>query len=348
MDPVLIVLLVGVGALVGPPLVKVGIANAITKYSKKKSDNLTHKKLAKEYKEKQKAAKYREKMIQKGIDPSINIKYDMDRFHNLMFKNVKTGFKQAIRVREDASFNESEDVLLKGRLHIVDANNARTVQDIYLFQPRVFSSKCLLGPKLDKNGNLSDRYTYLCKTADNNLLTGYVPKREVLSGMRFDFIRDDEHKFIERNPNFSDFDSDELYQAEALEKFIYVDIPRDEKGQYQTVNLNNPQEREAFERYKRNNQNPRQWFSEQLNKAKGGFYKYLNEHRPDYAVAYDTGTVRNENNQSDGLKVQESKKPKASINDYYKRYDYYLDPHFGERYNDYDGEYGHRNGHRHR
>ena len=350
MDPILIIALVAVGLLAGPKLIKVGLANLIVSKENKKRDSLTFNMLKKEYKQKKQQEKYHQRLRKKGIDPNKAIKKDMDRFHYLPFTGVKSKKKPTVCVREDVSFNETEDILLKGRLHIVDINGKKTVQDIYLYQPRLFSeNNILLGPKLDKIGNLSDKYTYLCRQAGGEILTGYVPKREVITGMRFDFMPDAAHSFVERNPNFSDFSNEDRKQAEALETFIHIDIPKDRNGQYITVNLNDPVQRAEFEKYKNdhlgNEKTPQEYFSEQLNKAKGPFYRYLNDHRPDYAVASSQTPV--ETKDEEQIKVESSKKPDESINDYYKRYDYYLDPKFGERYNDYDGEYGEHNGPHH-
>lgn len=350
MDPILIIILVGVGLLAGPKLVKTGLARLIANADENKTNNLSHQMLKKEYKEKQQKEKYRQRLIKKGIDPDKVIKADMDKFHHISFTGIKTKKKAIVNVREDVSFNESEDVLLKGRLHIVDVNGRRTVQDIYLFQPRVFSSEgVFLGPKLDKTGKLSDKYTYLCRQNGGEILNGYMPKREIFTGMRFDFIPDDSHNFIDRNPNFADFSSEDRRQAEQLEQFINIDIPRDGNGQYIPVNLNDPKQKAEFEKYKKahlgNKKTPKEYFRDQLNIAKAAFYKYLNEHRPDYAYAPSRTTEQEES--AEPIKVESSKKAEQSINDFYKRFDYYIQSPFGERYNDYNGEYGYTSGPHH-
>ena len=342
MDPILIIILASVGLLAGPKLIKVGLAKMIATIVDNKRDNLTHTMLKKEYKQKKQREKYRQRLIERGIDPDKAVNQLMDRYHHIPFFGIKSKKRTLVNVREDVSFNEVEDVLLKGRLHIVDINGKKTVQDIYLFQPRMFSSEgVFLGPKLDKTGNLSDKYTYLCRQTNGEILTGYIPKREIFTGMNFDFIPDDVHSFIERNPNFSDFSAEDRKRAEVFEKFIHIDIPRDANGLYIPVNLNDPVQKAEFEKYKRahlgNKKTPREYFSEQINIAKAPFYRYLNEHRPDYAVAVRQTETKTDDSES--IKVESSKKPEQSINDYYKRYDYYLDPRFGERYNDYDGEY---------
>ena len=342
MDPILIIILAGIGLLAGPKLIKVGLANIIDKANKKKRDNLTHNMLKKEYKEKKQQEKLRQRLIKKGIDPNKAIKEDMDRFHYISFTGVKSKKKVLVNVREDVSFNEKEDVLLKGRMHIVDINGKRTVQDIYLFQPRMFSSEgTFIGPKLDKNGRLSDKFTYLCREKNGEILKGYIPKREIFTGMRFDFMPEDTHSFIDRNPNFSDFSDEDRRQAEKLETFIWIDIPRDEKGQYIPVNLKDPIQKAEFEKYKKahlgNKKTPKEYFRDQLNIAKASFYRYLNEHRPDYAVAPSRENTNESTNEP--IKVESSKKAEYSINDFYKRFDYYIQSPFGERYNDYNGEY---------
>lgn len=343
MDPILIIILAGIGLLAGPKLIKVGLATIIDKANKKKRDNLTHNMLKKEYKEKKQQEKLRQRLIKKGIDPNKAIKEDMDRFHYISFTGVKSKKKVLVNVREDVSFNEKEDVLLKGRMHIVDINGKRTVQDIYLFQPRMFSSEgTFIGPKLDKDGKLSDKFTYICREKETGeILKGYIPKREIFTGMCFDFIPEDTHSFIDRNPNFSDFSDEDRRQAEKLETFIWIDIPRDEKGQYIPVNLKDPIQKAEFEKYKKahlgNKKTPKEYFRDQLNIAKASFYRYLNEHRPDYAVAPSRENTNESTNEP--IKVESSKKSEYSINDFYKRFDYYIQSPFGERYNDYNGEY---------
>lgn len=335
MDPVLILVLVGVAALAGPKLVKIGLANAIFSLDKKSQTNKVLKDKQKKYKESKKLEKQKQKTNTK--DNQIN--QSMTRIQDILFKNIRTNQKEKIRVSEIAEFDDKKDVLLKGRLHIVDSEGKKTVQDIYLFQPRLFSGQTQIGPTPDKFGNLSDEYTYLCRhSGEKDILSGYVPKREIFSGMRFDYVTNSKHSFLERNPQYN---VNDLKTLSNIEQYISIDIPTDANGNFIPVNLNNLTELKEFQTYvkrhymnfKNNGVKPEEYFERELQKAKMSLIKYIEEYEPTYIPV----ASKIEAQEPEEVKVESSKKAQKSVYDYYNRFNYYMDPKFGARTNNYNG-----------
>lgn len=352
MHPLLIGFLIGIVAFGGPRLIKTGLANGIFAFNKRRLRN----KFLKEQQKKYKNAKKLEKEQAKGSEMSTQINQSMLRVQDILFKNNRTNQKEKLRVSEIAKFDDAKDVLLKGRLHIVDSTGKRTVQDIYLFQPRVFCSEVQVGPKLNKFGNMSDEHTYLCRrSGQTDILSGYVPKREVLSGMRYDYVPNGRHTFVERNPIYQDYGKGDLRAISDIEQFIHIDIPKDENGNFIPVNLSNVNELKDFQNYvkrhqmncKNNGITVEEYFEKEFEKAQRSLVKYIQDYEPTYIPVASKVKV----DEPETLKVEQAKKAETSINDYYKRFDYYMDPRFGEKYNNYDGKFGgphHPHPHHHR
>lgn len=330
MDPILIIILAGVGIVAVPRLVKYGVAKSILAIDKKSSTN-------KIYKEQAEERKRRAGGKVSKIDQSL------DRVQDLLFKNLCTKETEKIRVSEIGKYKHEEDVLLKGRLHIVDAEGKRTVQDIYLFQPRLYVGQNKIGPVLNSKGAMLDQYAYLCRReGSDDILAGYVPRREVFSGMRFDYVTNGKHSFLERNPKYKNDSKQDLQTMASIEQFFYIDLPKDSEGNIIPVDLNNPEELRDFQNYakahlqnlEKNGVFPEEYFMQEYAKAQVALVKYINDYEPVYVPSIS----KMENNTQESIKVVSARKTEASINDYYKRFDYYLSPEFGERYNCYDGK----------
>ena len=220
MDVITLWILVGALSLTtvtfGVPIVKgIGkIANKISEIraEKKRVKPLSKKEILKE--ERRKAIQYR---------PIREIK--------ATFTNIKTKEKlDDKKVIEYRTFDREKDQLFKGKI----IRPGKKEETIYLFQPRLEymteKGKVKVGPYY-KDGRLSDQFPYLLKLNDE-LYETYVPKREVVSKVCFDFVKDSNHPVMSK-----------------LHSLLQVRLPRDSKGNYIPVNLSDPKEAAEFEAY---------------------------------------------------------------------------------------------------
>lgn len=169
----------------------------------------------------------------------------------VIFKGIKSGKKSKLVIKEDTSFDIKKDVVIKGKLTRKQGSETVT-ETIYLFQPRVSTKGAKsIGPKVS-DGALNDKFTYLCKTGDSEeILTGYVPKREVLTGIQFDFDSKGIHPESERC-EFSFAGLEEIKKGSSIAKmsdYIDIEFERDEKGNIKTVDLTNKNELTEFSNY---------------------------------------------------------------------------------------------------
>lgn len=200
----------------GVPIIK-----GIGKISNKISNALKERKRFKPLTEKEYQKEEQRKAIQ----------YRPIREINISLKNIKT--KEKIddkKVIEYRIFDREKDQLFKGKI----IRPGKEEETIYLFQPRLEyvteGGKIKVGPYY-KDGRLSDQFPYLLKLNDE-LYETYVPKREVVSKVCFDFIKNTNHPIKSK-----------------LHSLLSVVLPRDSKGNYIPVNLNNPNELKEFEAY---------------------------------------------------------------------------------------------------
>ncbi|MDE5630159.1 MAG: hypothetical protein K2I70_01015, partial [Bacilli bacterium] len=102
------------------------------------------------------------------------------------------------------------------------------------FQPRVYGvNNVSIGPKLDKNGHLYDKNSYLLRTpGDPDIYSGYVPKREILTGRQFDFVGDSANA-----------------KEHPLNGFINIVIEKDANGNFIPLDKNNKEEMRKFNNY---------------------------------------------------------------------------------------------------
>lgn len=148
-----------------------------------------------------------------------------------IFTNIKTKEKlDDKKVIEYRTFDREKDQLFKGKI----IRPGKKEETIYLFQPRLEyvteKGKVKVGPYY-KDGRLSDQFPYLLKLNDE-LYETYVPKREVVSKVCFDFVKDSNHPVMSK-----------------LHSLLHVVLPRDSKGNYIPVNLSDPREAAEFEAY---------------------------------------------------------------------------------------------------
>lgn len=299
MTSVQLFFLIILGIVVGPPVLK---WSAVTGYRLFKKLKPKVKKFFKERKKRSKKYQEKEELRQKRLSR-------ISKHSTLNFENVKNHQKKDIDVREEISCDPAkldEYVILKGEL-IIQTVHGTTIQDpIYLFQPRVSTLNGVsLGPKLKSNGHLSDKYSYLAKDSTTGaILSGYVPKREVVSGMQFDFVNDSVHN------NNGD-----------ISRFIDIKIPKDSEGNFIPVNLNNANELREFSNYlkmfKRNNIDPSKHFLKYLDYASESLNAYYESIEPDYAEPIKIKMDESVN------KVKDSRRPKEDPYRFYERFNYW-------------------------
>ena len=179
-----------------------------------------------------------DKKFQKQQLKSKGLEDNLGKKVGIRFFNQKTNTSQKMNVVMDKGCNIDDDVILKGMLTVRRPDNTYIKETIYLFQPELFNGNGQkLGPVRNKDGTLSDNDPYFAKTPNGEVVRGYALKREVTSGMTFDFVKGSAHS-----------------QIPGLEKYISIDIPRDEKGNYIPMDVNDPKELKAFKEYIENRQ----------------------------------------------------------------------------------------------
>lgn len=223
MDSVTITVLLIAAVVAGPAALKL-VAFALAKMA-----NFAAKKLKKAERKRM----LRDKEYQKQKLQSKGLKNDLGKKVGIRFFNSKKKSSQRLSVVMDKGCDIDDDVILKGMLTVVNKDGKTLREPIYLFQPELFNSKGeKLGPVLNKEGKLPDDNPYFARMTNGDVGRGYALKREVASGMCFDFVKGSIHS-----------------QIPGLENFISIEIPRDKNGNYIPVDMNNTEELQAFKRY---------------------------------------------------------------------------------------------------
>lgn len=175
----------------------------------------------------------KDKDYQKQKLQSKGLKDDLGKKVGVRFFNSKKKSSQKLNVVMDKGCDIEEDIILKGMLTVVNKEGKTLREPIYLFQPELFNGKGeKLGPIPNKDGSLSDNNPYFAKMSNGDIGRGYALKREVTTGMCFDFVKGSMHA-----------------QIPGLENFISIEIPRDKNGNYIPVDMNNAKELAAFKAY---------------------------------------------------------------------------------------------------
>ncbi len=237
-----------------------GIMQAVKKIKKNSKKN-------KEYKQRH------DKKYQERLKRTRELKKSIEKKRSAAFKNTKTGAIKNVNISEMNDFDMDKDIILKGTVYIQNPNGGEPAKDtIYLFQPRVYGvNNVAIGPKLDGNGHLYDKNSYLLRTpGDPDIYSGYFPKREVLSGRQFDFVGDSVN--LQDNP---------------LNGFINIVLDKDENGNYIPLDKNNVEQMNEFNRYvamrEQHNVDQDRYLDGLLAKASEAKEVYDEANRPRYA-----------------------------------------------------------------
>ena len=156
---------------------------------------------------------------------------------------------------EVITFDEEKDKMYRGVLYYYQGNNWTQGEDIYLFQPRLLfkngTSVVTIRPN-DIKGYLErgQEYKYRNRGTQDpkDVYVGYTPKREVLTGNRFDFIKGEYRHCIDAQTDSRQAEVNA--EDQELRQHIVIMVPKLPNGNLVPVNLQDPKEKEAFEAYK--------------------------------------------------------------------------------------------------
>lgn len=184
-------------------------------------------KVAKKRKMKNNKQYQKQQLKSKGLEDNLGKKV------GVRFFNSKSKTSQKMTVVMDKGCDIDQDIILKGMMTVRREDGTVIKEPIYLFQPELFNGKGQkLGPVKNKDGTLTDNNPYFAKMPNGEIGRGYALKREVTSGMCFDFVKGSEHA-----------------QIPGLENYLFIDIPRDKNGNYIPMDVNDPKELRAFKAY---------------------------------------------------------------------------------------------------
>lgn len=292
MDPVTVFVLIVAGIIVVPkvlPIAALGLANlGIKIYDKIKEVRKNQRKKSKKY--------------QKINEEKEAVYKSLIKDHNMEFTSIDKKTRRKFNVTEIVNFDEKKDKLYHGKLVIKGQDGKVIEDDIYLFQPRVYANDVLLGPCYTKKGSLSDKFGYTAKIpGTNEYFTGYVPKREFMSGRQFDYVNSSIHN-----------------NSENIKQFINIVIPQDESGNYIPVDLSDKKELESLRQYviarTEYGVDPDEYLDSRLKMAEESYQQWKIDTRPKYAEP-----IR-EVSEEEIKKVEKARKARESRENMQKRY----------------------------
>ena len=163
------------------------------------------------------------------------------------------GNQTSYTFEEIINFDETRYKLYRGVLTCyLGQDKQPEVREIYLFQPRLLFRGATTTTEIvpnDLKGQLIKGHEYQYRTnGSTEIFTGYTPKREVLTGDRFDYV---EGEYRSKIDGISKDDQKEKEELDSdVRSIVVIDIPKDANGNLVPVNLQDPQEKAAFEAYK--------------------------------------------------------------------------------------------------
>lgn len=154
----------------------------------------------------------------KGLD-----KYEEKESQSIALTSVEGSKKYSVKGIVNTMFHPEEDILLKGKFYDTSIDGSSIEEDIYLYQPCVTIEGRKVKPRI-KNGKLSDDLVYSVKDG-SDVYTFYLDKREVSSGLPFDYVTGSSHGKKSKNVGLS----------------VHLD--------FKPVDLSDPVEKRKFEKY---------------------------------------------------------------------------------------------------
>lgn len=193
------------------------------------------------------------------------------------FTNLRDKSERDIEIDEIRAFDSSKDILLRGKMRIRMPDGSITEDDIYLFQPRIYAGDKLLGPRMDEKGHLCNQHCYaIVDNKTNEVYSTYIPKREISTGVAFDYVS-----------------SGATNNLKHLKNFIDIEINQDEKGNYIPVDLNDINELKRYRDYimvRKNQIDPYEFLMERRKWAEESYEDYCARNAPDYAKPIEQPT----------------------------------------------------------
>lgn len=293
------ILIVGLGAA-GIAGVTVGLPRAIDNIKKKYFPNGTKKERAKRKAKLEKIRRHElavSKYVQERNGSRIRTENTTVPFRNRQGKQINYPFA------EITTFDETKDHIYRGKLgQYLEDGKYQELGDVYLFQPRLLykthDSKTNQDVKQeitpnDAKGVLDNGRTYVINVAnENEEFYGYTPKREVLTGKKFDYIDGEFRYCIDASSPQEQVKLEE--QESDVRSILKIFVPKDNQGNLIPVDLNDPKEKAAFEEYKRRNMptpDSTEFYvklgtivDNVTNKVKNGFTKRIKGQDLDYSV----------------------------------------------------------------
>lgn len=169
--------------------------------------------------------------------------------NSYVFTCPKTGEQQEFHGIEYSEYNAAPNQpLIHGIICISEyAKDGSKIgekqDDIYMYQPRFEGSGgFIVGPRV-RNGTISRIVPYAYKDPKTGqIYIGNIPKREVTSGLTFDFdgVNKENHRLTALAVGIKN---------RKLEDIVSIKYNRDQEGNLKIVDLNNPQEKAKFDAY---------------------------------------------------------------------------------------------------
>lgn len=300
-------LIIGLGgaAVAG---VTIGIPRAIANYKAERYPNGTKKEREKRKEQIEKLRRHEmavDKYVRDRGGSRVRTENTRVEFSN------SNGQKIVYPFAEITSFDQTKDKIYRGIMgQYLEDGTYQTLGEVYLFQPRLMYKtkdpktntevKQELTPN-DAKGVLDQKQTYLINIANGKgPFYGYTPKREVLTGMRLDYVQNENRYCIDAE---TDQQQKELEDREYnLRSIIEIIVPRDNNGNLIPVDLNNPEEAKAFAEYKaRHQKSPEDtsFYFKLYNivetakeKVKRGFTRRIKGRDTDYSTPVQTTTKK--------------------------------------------------------
>lgn len=287
----------------------------------------TKKRRQEKKKQKEKYRMLHDKDYQEKINKKRKLVSDLDKKSNLTFKNAKTGRRVDIAVESKEIEGIStanldslmSETIFKGTLRCKCTDGVVRAETIYIYQPKLQTLKgTVIGPRL-KDGALNDRTAYAVKLPDGEVVSTYIPRRELISGLNYDFVR-----------------GTNTHQNPDIQRYFDIEIPKDEKGNLIPVNLNDPNELKQLKEYvvkhSKHRGGPEGYFGNIYGEALEAAHKFDNER----AEPYDITLITGETAKPEVVEKEKEKEQKTDYGyDYYDRYNYHRPSWMGERGTDY-------------
>lgn len=296
-------------------------------------------------KEKKRKERYRmshDKEYQKRMLKKRGFVKDLENKNSMRFTNPKTGLSKEIAVEYANDLGITDQVVLRGTLRCKCTDGVVRAETVYLLQPtfKTLASGAIIKPAMTKSGHITKGNPYRVNIGGETYET-YAPRRELASGINFDFVR-----------------GSKFHQDPSIKNYFDIELETDQNGNYIPVDLTNPEElkriKEYIDKKKSYKVGPEGYFLNIYDEALEAREKFNVRAEP-FDITQITGEPAKTESKDD--KSQERVEKTDYGYDYYDRYNYHRPGWMGERGSDYaynfdmsdhvlggDGHYQHNGG----